>query len=47
VKLGGVGECGDEDYPGIYVRLDHPSIFTFIASITSPKTGIIINKLKN
>ncbi len=29
---GGVGQCGDRDYPGIYVRLDHPSIWSFIAS---------------
>ncbi len=28
---GGVGECGDKDYPGIFVRLDHPSIWNFIA----------------
>jgi secreted trypsin-like serine protease len=29
---GGVGECGDKDYPGIFVRLDHPSIWEFIFS---------------
>jgi secreted trypsin-like serine protease len=29
---GGVGECGDKDYPGIFVRLDHPSIWEFISS---------------
>jgi secreted trypsin-like serine protease len=29
---GGVGECGDRDYPGIFVRLDHPSIWNFIHS---------------
>jgi secreted trypsin-like serine protease len=29
---GGVGECGDRDYPGIFVRLDHPSIWNFIVS---------------
>jgi secreted trypsin-like serine protease len=29
----GVGECGDKEFPGIYVRLDHPSTFKFISSI--------------
>jgi hypothetical protein len=23
---GAVGECGEKDYPGIFVRVDHPSI---------------------
>ena len=29
----GVGECGDDEFPGIYVRLDHPSILNFITSV--------------
>jgi hypothetical protein len=29
---GGVGECGDDAYPGIFVRVDHPSIWKFISS---------------
>ena len=29
---GAVGQCGDIDYPGIFVRLDHPSIWNFIVS---------------
>jgi secreted trypsin-like serine protease len=29
---GGVGNCGDKDYPGIFVRLAHPSIWKFIYS---------------
>ena len=33
---GGVGECGDKDYPGIFVRVDHPSIWNFIASAIIP-----------
>jgi secreted trypsin-like serine protease len=33
---GGVGECGDKDYPGIFVRLDHPSIWNFIVSTIKP-----------
>ena len=32
---GGVGECGDKDYPGIFVRLDHPSVWNFIAATIS------------
>jgi secreted trypsin-like serine protease len=35
---GGVGDCGDRDYPGIYVRLDHPSIWNFIATTINPLT---------
>ncbi len=35
---GGVGECGDRDYPGIFVRLDHPSIWNFIASSINKQT---------
>jgi len=27
---GGVGECGDHRYPGIYVRVDAPEIYEFI-----------------
>jgi secreted trypsin-like serine protease len=28
---GGVKDCGDESYPGIFVRLNHPSIWKFIS----------------
>ena len=28
-------DCADEDYPGIFVRVDHPSVFSFIASVIS------------
>ncbi len=35
---GGVGQCGDADYPGIFVRLDHPLIWNFIASTINPLT---------
>jgi hypothetical protein len=27
---GSIGDCGDIDVPGIYVRLDYPSILSFI-----------------
>ena len=30
---GGVGACGDPDYPGIFVRLDNPRVFSFIMSV--------------
>jgi len=29
---GAVKDCGDIDYPGIYIRLEDPSIFSFIHS---------------
>jgi secreted trypsin-like serine protease len=40
---GGVGACGDLEYPGIYVRLDHPSILKFIANAlkSTPEPGFI------
>jgi len=28
---GGVGSCGDKNYPGIYIRIDSPEILNFIA----------------
>jgi hypothetical protein len=40
---GGVGECGDPDYPAIFIRLDHPSIINFIASIVLP--SLTTNKI--
>ncbi len=27
---GAVGDCGDADFPGIYIRLDDPSVYNFI-----------------
>jgi len=31
IVTGGVStNCGDQDFPGVYVRLDHPDILTFI-----------------
>lgn len=29
---GAIRDCGDQDYPGLYIRLDDPSIFNFIRS---------------
>ncbi len=39
---GGVGDCGDESYPGIFVRLDHPSIWKFISSTMNSKIFIFL-----
>ena len=33
----GVGECGDSELPGIYVRVEHPEIFNFIQSVIGKK----------
>jgi hypothetical protein len=30
---GAVRECGDVDFPGIFIRLDDPKIWNFISSI--------------
>jgi len=32
---GSVRDCGDVDFPGIYVRLDEPSVYNFIKSNTN------------
>ena len=40
---GSVGECGDIDTPGIYVRLDHSSVLSFIASTIGKASG---NKIR-
>ncbi len=34
---GGVKDCGDDEYPGIFVRLNHPSIWEFISSTIKGK----------
>ena len=36
---GAISYCGDIEFPGIYVRLDHPSIWNFIASSLKPKSN--------
>ncbi len=33
-------DCADEDYPGIFVRVDHPSVFSFIASVISDSASV-------
>ncbi len=29
---GAVRNCGDLDYPGLFIRLDDPSVFNFVLS---------------
>ncbi len=35
VVQGGVRNCGDIDYPGIFVRLDDPGVLNFIKSVVN------------
>jgi len=35
VVQGGVQNCGDIDYPGIFVRLDDPEVLNFIKSVVN------------
>ena len=34
---GAIGECGDIDYPGIFLRLNHPLVLEFITSAVEGK----------
>ena len=34
IVSGRIGECGDQDKPGIYVRVDHPLVLGFIKAMT-------------
>ena len=34
---GAIGECGDIDYPAIFIRLNHPSVRYFITSVVEGK----------
>ena len=36
---GGIGECGDVDYPGLFVRLDDPLVWNFITTTTGIQTA--------
>ena len=36
---GSVGDCGSTEYPGIYVRLYHSSVLSFIASTIGKSSG--------
>ena len=33
IVYGAIGECGEKDYPGIYIRLNHPLVLDFISSV--------------
>ncbi len=35
VVQGGIRDCGDRDYPGIFVRLDEPAVLSFIQSFVN------------
>ncbi len=35
IVQGGIRDCGDSEYPGLYIRLDDPDIFSFINSTLS------------
>jgi secreted trypsin-like serine protease len=39
IVKGSLGECGDKDFPAIFARLDHPSIWNFIAAIIQKGTA--------
>ncbi len=39
VVQGGVRNCGDIDYPGIFVRLDDPAVLNFIQSVVNNNTN--------
>ena len=36
---GSIGTCGDVNYPGIYVRLNHPAVINFINVIVESKNS--------
>ena len=46
IVQGAFRDCGDVDFPGIYVRLDDPSIFNFIRlaidTLAVPKSGTLL-----
>lgn len=48
---GGIRDCGDSEYPGLYIRLDDPSVFRFIRKATNlskednPKGKILSTKV--
>ncbi len=45
---GAVRDCGDIDYPGIYIRLDDSEIFSFISStLDVPKSSSFKAELQN
>jgi len=44
---GAIRDCGDVDYPGLYIRLDDPNVFSFINTtlFTNFKGNSLFNKL--
>jgi hypothetical protein len=43
---GGIRDCGDSEYPGLYVRLDDPVIRSFIESVLNFKGKFIFHYFK-
>ena len=43
---GSTGDCGDINLPGIYVRLNHPSVSNFIDSVIFPLKKQTKGKMK-
>ena len=37
---GGIGECGDDEYPGIYVRLDNAPVYDFLDNVLNNSTFV-------
>ena len=35
IVVGSVGGCGNPDYPGIYIRLNHPAVLNFVNSVVN------------
>ena len=44
---GSIGACGDVNYPGIYVRINHPTVNYFISNILENKTSPPLQDLPN
>jgi hypothetical protein len=38
IVQGGIRDCGDPDYPGLYIRLDDPEVLNFIFEKTGRET---------
>ena len=41
--MGGIGECGENQFPAIYIRVGHPEIWDFIQSIIKGTDAIQVS----
>ena len=43
IVQGGIRDCGDPDYPGLYIRVDDPEVLNFIFDKTGKEadTGLL------